>query len=289
MRDTIACVNSINNLRVSCDDVIDIIIVDNSSPNGSGIELKNKYNGQDNIHVLILENNIGFANGNNYGYKYAKKVCHADFIIVSNNDVVFPQIDFLRRLERVYTATQFEVCGPDIVVPSSGLHQNPVSLRPYNRNDVVSTIALYEKKLSREERGGLLIFVKEAVKMILESTAIGNRFIKLRNKFSHKEWMKSCYDNPILHGACVICSSSFISREQTIFWPGTFMYFEEPILNYLCNIKRYRMIYSNELTVFHNEDSSTNFTYSSRLERNRFKYTNGIKSGYAFLDLIDAN
>ena len=45
-----------------------IIIIDNHSANGSGEELKRIYDHFENIDVIMLERNYGFAKGNDVGY-----------------------------------------------------------------------------------------------------------------------------------------------------------------------------------------------------------------------------
>ena len=52
-----------------------IIVVDNASPDGSGVLLKSKYADSKNVTVLINERNEGFARGNNVGIRY----CHESF------------------------------------------------------------------------------------------------------------------------------------------------------------------------------------------------------------------
>ena len=66
-------------------DACEILIVDNCSPNGSGIELKKKYAEFPNIHVILNDKNGGFAYGNNIGYSFAKENLRCDIIAVMNN------------------------------------------------------------------------------------------------------------------------------------------------------------------------------------------------------------
>lgn len=68
--DTVECVSSIR--RCCADGEYQIIIVDNASPNKSGKQLMEKYEKDKDIDLLILENNLGFARGNNVGIAYAR-------------------------------------------------------------------------------------------------------------------------------------------------------------------------------------------------------------------------
>lgn len=65
-----------------------ILIVDNASPNESYVELCNKYSGCENVDVILSSENGGYAKGNNYGLRYAKKY-NPQYVCIINNDVIF--------------------------------------------------------------------------------------------------------------------------------------------------------------------------------------------------------
>ena len=68
--ETIQCIESIkNNIDTSS---YMIVCIDNASPNMAGEKLKDKYVNDNDVEVVILENNIGFARGNNEGLKRAQ-------------------------------------------------------------------------------------------------------------------------------------------------------------------------------------------------------------------------
>ena len=71
-----------------------IVVVDNASPDGSGRTLREKYADDSDIHILLNQENEGFARGNNTGYRYAVQNLHPDFLVVMNNDVLMIQPDF---------------------------------------------------------------------------------------------------------------------------------------------------------------------------------------------------
>ena len=48
-----------------------IVIVDNGSPDQSGERLQRKYSNESKIDVILTGKNLGFAKGNNVGFKYA--------------------------------------------------------------------------------------------------------------------------------------------------------------------------------------------------------------------------
>ena len=84
--DTIECISSVfeHNDRAG----IHVIVVDNASPDGSGAVLEEKYSGDPDVTVIKSSENIGFARGNNLGFRYAKENFDCRYIILSNNDIV---------------------------------------------------------------------------------------------------------------------------------------------------------------------------------------------------------
>ena len=90
-----------------------IIIVDNASKNDSGLEIQQMYKNDNDIEVIINDQNLGFANGNNIGYQKAL-IYNPDFIVVMNNDIEITQEDFIERVNNTYNEEKFAVLGPDI-------------------------------------------------------------------------------------------------------------------------------------------------------------------------------
>ena len=65
---------------------LDIVIIDNCSPNNSYFKLKEEFDDHyENIKIVQSEYNGGYAYGNNYGLKYIDK--SSEYIIISNNDI----------------------------------------------------------------------------------------------------------------------------------------------------------------------------------------------------------
>ena len=122
---TCNCVNSILKQKNNSKNIVEIIIVDNHSPNGSGIKLKEMYKTNKNIHAILLENNIGFSKANNIGYKYAKEN-KSELIIMSNNDIIIEDENFLDELYEYYINNKnYYIISTDII-NSEGQHQNPL-------------------------------------------------------------------------------------------------------------------------------------------------------------------
>ncbi len=73
---------------------LEVIVVDNGSPNDSCDWLKEKY---PEINLIISKKNLGFAGGNNLGIKHA----HGEYIFLLNNDTEV-EPDFIEPLLNVF-------------------------------------------------------------------------------------------------------------------------------------------------------------------------------------------
>lgn len=70
----------------------EIIFVDNNSQDGSVDLIRRDYS-SDKIRIVISDKNLGFAGGNNLGYKH----CTGEYIVLLNNDTVVDR-DWLKQL-----------------------------------------------------------------------------------------------------------------------------------------------------------------------------------------------
>jgi GT2 family glycosyltransferase len=122
--DTIACIESIRNHVIFPE--YSLVLVDNASPNHSGEILAARYEKTPDIHLLRLKKNLGFAEGNNAGYQYARNVLNSNFILVINNDTIIEQPDFIKLITEKYDQFQYDILGPDIISLKDNSHQNRV-------------------------------------------------------------------------------------------------------------------------------------------------------------------
>jgi GT2 family glycosyltransferase len=108
-QDTINCVSQISQLDYS-EDCIEIFVVDNGSTDDSVQQLMNL----ENVFVISLNHNLGFASGTNVGLEEAiHKNC--DFLLVLNNDTVLPP-SFLKPLvEKITQSKSIGIVSPKIL------------------------------------------------------------------------------------------------------------------------------------------------------------------------------
>lgn len=256
--DTIECIESILKLPQK----IHIVIVDNASKNGSIDRIYDKYKFIKNIHIIKNEDNLGFADGNNIGYKYAREKLKAKFILICNNDLIFDQKDYLIRLSDIYESTKAHIIGPDIESLTNGEHQNPMSGTSNNLYYVTKEILRYRL---------LLILSKLNIYDILK---------KRKSQNSQKRIIKNSIaaKSKVLHGAMLIFTPRYVENEEKAFRSGTFLYMEEDILYLYAKNKNYITLYTPDLHVYHKEDSSTNEVYKSSKKKREFVFKNMINS-----------
>ena len=97
-QETMNCVESI---RIQKGVFVEIIIVDNGSPNDSYERLAKEYRNVSDIYVLRVHKNYGFAKGNNIGIKYACNL-GAEFIYLLNSDIVLQKETCIADLLKEY-------------------------------------------------------------------------------------------------------------------------------------------------------------------------------------------
>lgn len=239
-----------------------IVIVDNCSPNGSGEHLMEIYKDYSNIHVIINNENKGFAQGNNIGYNYAKKQ-NADFVVVMNNDVMIENPYFGTIISDFMMNNKIDVCGPDIVTPDK-LHQNPHLDKTYSIDEIRRIIS--HNKL---------------VIKILNTPLLNKLFIWYRKfnriKLGKEKIAIPIKSNPVLHGAIIAFGPNYLKNESHAFLPITFMYGEECILHDYLMHKLYTTGVCLSCKVLHLGGKSTNISQVGK-ECLLFKYKNANKS-----------
>lgn len=238
-----------------------IIVVDNGSCNGTGEKLKKLYKESTDVTVLICNDNLGFANGNNKGIRFLRRKYLPKFVVVMNNDTLIKQTNFIEIVKNEYESSNFAVLGPQIITRDGLNNSNPV-----------------EYVVDRKSKASVLI-IKRKIKLLLNKLHL-NRFlhdvgtsIKHEGKYNNLQR----YENVKLHGACWIFSDIFFEMYDGIN-KSTFLYFEEDILYLETQRKGLKTVYNPDLIVTHLEDSSTNNVTQNSREKNIFVLCNEIRS-----------
>ena len=250
--DTLLCVESIQKLKLN---QYIIVIVDNGSNDDSIKVFHEKYDGFKQIKILQSDDNIGFSKGNNLGYTYVRNNYDADFLVVTNNDVLFPQDNFAEMIEEIYSKTNFMVLGPDIYVRKTMEHQSPITLEPPTIDGIEKELKMYEYYYSHPQKWVRRRKFQNMKNILCYKCSLFNKgYKKLKNVKKIDRTMS--YSECCVQGACIIVSKDYIKLEKKMFEPEPFLYCEELFLYIKCLNKKYKIVYDPKIIVFH-EDSST--------------------------------
>lgn len=247
-----------------------IIVVDNASNNGSYEQLTERYHKNECIHFLKNEENLGYAAGNNVGFRYGKDVLKADWIVLLNNDVTIEQEGFQEVLLSEYNKSPFYVAGPDIVTPE-GNSQNPFLMECTKKKDIW-------KKLFHD-------YVVLALMKIGLQQKLKKAFHYDGSIFQPNDVQTIRDFQGVLHGSCLIFSPDYI-REFNGLYGGTFLYCEEEILCYILKQMHYPYCYLKSLRITHRHSVSMKREIKDEDQRKMQEISRRIVSYKKFLRIV---
>ena len=268
INDTINCINTIKEMKNSKHMKINIYLIDNKSPNGTGEKLKKMYKNNPEIKVILMDKNYGFSYSNNVGYKHAK-IDKCNLIIVCNNDILFEDKNFLNNLYDLYNNEKKDILIPD-VINYNGFHQNPMKQMEYSFGSAL----------------------KNCLRKIFVFVLLHIPFIKLwvykREIKREKRWLNNYYNAKVDDeqineyfvpiGAFIIYGENWILNEELAFPSKTFLYAEEYFLTHYIKKKKYEMKYYKDLKVKHLEGRSTSISSKNGYQKMIMKYKYSIKA-----------
>lgn len=259
------CIESI--LSMNHSENLGIVVIDNASPNGTGQDLYERYLNFPNIVVYLNSENSGFSKANNLGCRIARDKWNPQFYIVTNNDIVFTQKNFISLISEKYDKYHFYILGPDILNIRQNVHQSPISKKAPTTTSSKKTIVLNY--------------------LVLKIYPIAYPLMKI--------WFKRLYSNAkdksgydieqqdvCLQGACLIFSNDYINERGTAFYPETFFFAEEAIFTYWCEQNNKKTVYSPDLKVLHNESAAT-LSDKDMYRRIKFQMQNILDSTLIYL------
>lgn len=291
-KQTCECVDSLIRLT----DQMQVVVVDNASNDGSGEWIRQKYNGVDNVDVLVLKTSEGFSYGNNYGYQFVRENYDVDFLLVFNNDVCVEQQSFCNKIEQIYQETAFDVLGPDIYVPGKRIHQNPQRLYKFELQDAVKEYERLQEVWNRMENGGGQL--QSAYRTFME---FFRKFTALRKVWHFLKY--SCLKRPDvqavdvtkkrtniqLHGSALIFSRNIMKQWEKLFFPETHFYYEEYILFERILREGKKTVYDPDVKVLHLHEFATKAANKRRGKKNgQVAVQNLIDSLKIYIDYLQS-
>lgn len=239
---------------------VSVIVVDNASPNGTGEQVKKQIESLPDFYYTHNEENLGFARGNNVGFKYAKNELKADFIVLMNNDAVIESADFFALVEQDYSSEKFAVLGPSIRTPV-GKEQNPLRLKMLRGFRLKLTVAY--------------LWVDLLATFLLISPMISCLLKKFPRKQTRQEL--SAMNNVELHGSFLIFSLEFIEKFDGLD-DRTFMYCEEEFLFARCMFNNLKTRFNPAIRILHNEVENRKASILQQRKKRLFRVKNCLKS-----------
>lgn len=248
-----------------------IVIVDNHSPNDSEAILRSRFEQNEEVVVIAADQNLGFANGNNLGYKKLLEYMTPDFVIFSNDDILLPQtglFDWIRKCDEAY---RFGMLGPDVFSVSGQFHQSPM---PNYSTDV----HVCKEKLKRMQ----ISYLKMRIKRLLGVQKRRTPAPELKDSIGYDKTDSS----RTLQGSFQIMSRRYLEQYSDPYDVGTFLYMEENIVKLRCDQKGLPMIYSPDYRVHHLQALSTNLINDTPLKKDIFRTKHHIRSLKRYISLL---
>lgn len=267
INETINCINSIQN-NIDTENY-HIVVVDNKSPNNSGQHLLNKYNGCTNITVILSEENVGFAKGNNLGIKYVYENYSTKYLCCLNNDTLLLEKNLLSKLENEYHRSWAFVIGPKIIL-KNGVVQNLVG--------ELESLDTYKKMLNDSIRKLRYFKMKNIIKRIIRLFHLSFLLDKKKMNFETNNSSANLYHkNIILHGSCLFFTPKAI-HDSFLFNDKTFLFREEELLFLYLKKHDFISVYQPNILIKHLEDVSTDSIVQSSAHKKYFLLKNQVKS-----------
>lgn len=208
-KDTIRLVKDLMLFRMKND--LQIIVVDNFSPNESYDELKKELCQFENVDVIQSGKNGGYAKGNNVGLHALKKY-NPEYALILNNDVYFSENTLKNCIYWYQNLTNPGIIAPMQFLPS-GKPENFESLQCHSFLDDLLTYSLIFSKLKKSHKycsntpfhniqevhiiPGCFLFLKyttfETINFFNENT-----FLFCEERFLYKELSRKGYRNYII-------------------------------------------------------------------------------------------
>lgn len=278
--DTQKCIDSIRK-KVDTENYR-IIVVDNCSKKIVQDEVSSYCINSTDVTLIELDENLGFARGNNAGIREAREL-GARFICCINDDAMLLSNDITKILECKLAQFNPAVIGPEII-------------RPNGRSQELSyfkSIEEYKRGLELLESKGSEHLGRESVKMWLRKHPMIGKFVyRLYYAIRHKE--KGSIDNDIdrmdllLQGCCLFFTPVFFEKLNG-FNEATFLFAEEDFLYADLSINHLRTLYTTAVKVYHKGGVSTSKSRTTSKQIADFRNANRIESLKKLINYLTEN
>lgn len=253
------------------------VIVDNGSKNGVGAKLKKKYEKDDDVHVILLEKNIGFAKGNNVGIQFAREL-GAKYICCLNDDTRLLSEKLLETLDLKYAEYKPAVIGPRVLEPY---------IKESTYNHRLQNIAFFENKLLKLKEQRYTESKSENIKHFVRGSKLLRpaRWIWNHTKTATKCQYQTDTLGLVLYGCCLFFTPVFFEHLNG-FNPATFLYAEEELLYAAVTMQHLQTLYTPSITIQHLMGTTTSKNMKKREEAWAFRQKYLIESCGILIDFL---
>ncbi|MFP7226570.1 glycosyltransferase family 2 protein, partial [Priestia filamentosa] len=226
--------------------IIEIVVVDNDSPDGSHDVLCKR----NDIHYIQTNRNLGYAQGNNIGIKYCIDKLQSELIVISNNDIYFPNNQVIKEI--IYNTR---------LLPKDWGY--------------LGTVIKNESGKTYQEAPNEHTTLRER---IVNSTLVGLPFRNKSNKVL-KNTLGDIYESNIVSGAFFVLNAKVVEQIGA-FDPYTFLYGEERILAKKYYNQGFKGYITPKVSVIH-KNSATTKKYPI------ISYVHSLRSKYYYFKKYD--
>lgn len=195
---TIECVNSILSQTIDAR----IVVVDNGSKNESAVVLSEAFEDEPNVSFIALEENLGYARGNNVGI-YSLLKDKINYIVVCNSDILFKSPRCLEQMLAGYEAQVGLIC-PLIVNRDGSIDQRVECQKKF----------IYLRLLKK-------IMLSHLYRFFPPTNALSEEYV------AHNRGLTGLQeDRYVVSGSLYVLTPDFFDHYDMLF-PKTFLYYEE--------------------------------------------------------------
>lgn len=272
LEETKSCVESI--LKYHGNDITRIVVVDNASPNGSGLILKENYKNDDMVIVLLNNSNLGFSNGLNVGISYLRDNYETSFIVLLNNDTELMSPDWDRIIMEKFNKFHYAALGPDIVSFDGLIHSNPSMKQDTSKAGI--------RRLIKSKRREKVLYKLHIRPFSIKIRTLVKKIIGYNSPQKH---INSDEVGVQLQGSCIILSPIYFEA-YNLLYEKTFLYFEEAILRYRSEKINSYCVYTPDLILLHKGSVSVNGSMKNQRMKQLFYLHHSEASCKNFLEDI---
>lgn len=226
------------------------VVVDNASERQQVEMLRAAESRYPEARFIYSESNEGYFPGLNRGLRFLQQSSPPfDFVVIGNNDLVFPEAFFENLVREADRLAKYPVISPDLVT-LDGVHQNP---------HVISGISRFR------EIAWDLYFTNYWLSLLIKHVAsVGRRLLERKDFEQHREpmFVEQGY------GACYVLTRTFF-REFGELWAPAFLMGEEFFLSRQLAARGWKVFYDPVLLVVHHDHA----TVSKVASRKMWEYT----------------